>query len=96
MDQISINISIADRPYRLTIKREEEERVRRAAAVINDGIREYAKHFAYKDRQDLLAMAALQFAASSLLFESEVAFRDHHMVDKLKSIDELLSVYLKS
>ncbi|PKP52321.1 MAG: cell division protein ZapA [Bacteroidetes bacterium HGW-Bacteroidetes-1] len=94
MDEISITISIADRPYRLTIKREEEERVRKAAAVIYDRIKDYAQNYAYKDRQDLLAMVALQFATSSLLFESEVTFRDNHLTDKLVEIDQLLSTHL--
>ena len=77
MEEISININIADRPYRLTISREEEQRVREAVAIINDRMKAYAKNYAYKDRQDLLAMVALQYATSSLLFESEVEFRDN-------------------
>ncbi|KAF0131259.1 MAG: hypothetical protein FD155_923 [Bacteroidetes bacterium] len=96
MDEITININIADRPYRLTITREEEERVRKAADIINDRIRNYAQSYAYKDRQDLLAMAALQYATSSLLFESEVAFRDNHLTEKLTEMDQLLSNHLKS
>ena len=95
MEEISINISIADRPYRLTITRDEEERVRKAAAIINDRIRTDAQSYAYKDRQDLLAMAALQYATSSLLFESEVVFRDNHLTEKLQEMDLLLSNHLK-
>lgn len=95
MEEISINISIADRPYRLTITRDEEERVRKAAAIINDRIHTYAQSYAYKDRQDLLAMAALQYATSSLLFESEVVFRDNHLTEKLQEMDLLLSNHLK-
>jgi cell division protein ZapA (FtsZ GTPase activity inhibitor) len=95
MDEISINISIADRPYRLTISREEEERLRKAVLIINDRIKAYAKNYAYKDRQDLLAMVALQYATSSLLFESEVAFRDNHLTEKLNGIDQLLSTHFK-
>lgn len=91
MEEITININIADRPYRLTIDRADEEIVRKAAQTINDQMRDYARHFAYKDKQDLLSMVAIQYAISSLKNESELAFRDLHLTDKLKAIDELLS-----
>jgi cell division protein ZapA len=37
-DQLSIKITIADRSYPLTIKREEEEGVRKAAKMISDNV----------------------------------------------------------
>lgn len=95
MDELSININIADRPYRLSVSRNEEETVRRAAAAINNSVRTYASQVAYKDRQDLLAMAALQFAVSALQNESELKFRDHHLTDKLNQLDQLLSQYVE-
>lgn len=95
MDELSININIADRPYRLSVSRNEEEIVRRAAAAINNSVRTYASQVAYKDRQDLLAMAALQFAVSALQNESELKFRDHHLTDKLTQLDQLLSQYVE-
>lgn len=91
MDEFSININIADRPYRLSISRKEEEVVRRAAVTINNSVRTYASQVAYKDRQDLLAMAALQFAVSAIQHESELKFRDHHLTEKLIQLDQLLS-----
>ena len=36
MDEISINIVIADRSYKLTVARADEGMVRRAASLIND------------------------------------------------------------
>lgn len=95
MDEITININIADRPYRLTIIRTDEEIVRKAAQTINDQMRDYARHYAYKDKQDLLSMVALQFATAALKNESELTFRDHHLSDKLQAINELLSVHVK-
>ncbi|HMM10596.1 MAG TPA: cell division protein ZapA [Bacteroidales bacterium] len=95
MDELSININIADRPYRLSISRKDEETVRRAANAINDSVRTYASQVAYKDRQDLLAMAALQFAVSAIQNESELKFRDHHLTDRLTQIDHLLSEQVK-
>jgi cell division protein ZapA len=95
MEEITINISIADRFYRLIVTREEEERVRKAAAVINDRLKAYGKEYAYKDRQDLLAMAALQYATSTLLFESDVEFKNNHLEKKLIGLDALLEENLR-
>jgi cell division protein ZapA (FtsZ GTPase activity inhibitor) len=58
-----ISVIIADRPYRLRIGSEEEEQVlRQAGELINSKMHEYASNFAFRDKQDLLAMVALQYA----------------------------------
>ena len=75
MDEITININIMDRPYRLSVARADEEKVRKAAALINDRVRFYAKHYAYKNDQDLLAMTALQLAATVVKNEKEKPLR---------------------
>ncbi|MCK9290751.1 MAG: cell division protein ZapA [Bacteroidales bacterium] len=94
MDKITINITIADRPYRLTITRGDEEVLRKVAVTINEQLKQYAERYAYKDRQDLLAMVAIQYATSSLKNESELAFRDIHLTEKLETLDQLLSAHL--
>lgn len=91
MENISINIQVADRPFRLTVSRDEEERVRKAASILNEKIREYGKTYAYNDKQDLLAMAALQYTVAALKFEAEVEFRDNHLEQKLVDIDTILT-----
>ena len=53
-DEMHINVVIADRPYRLKIKPEEEETVRKAARTINDRVKEYQQAFLSKDKQELL------------------------------------------
>ncbi|MCX6269999.1 MAG: cell division protein ZapA, partial [Bacteroidetes bacterium] len=70
-DELSISVLIADRPYRLTIGKNEEEIVKKAVAVIEQKIREYSGNYAFKDRQDLLAMVALQFTTSYLNAEKK-------------------------
>lgn len=59
MEELTISVIIADRPYRLTIKRDEEEVIRKAAESINNMIKEYSSNYAFNDKQDLLAMVAL-------------------------------------
>lgn len=94
MEEFSINISIADRPYRLSVKRSDEEAVREAAKIINDRIKDYAQAYAFNDKQDLLAMAALQYTLSAVRFEREVAYRENSLEQKLIEIDSVLTSHL--
>ena len=91
MEEITINIVIADRSYKLTVARADEEKVRKAAALINERVKSYSKHYAFKDVQDLLSMTALQFATSTVKYESELAYRDQHLEQKLNELNSLLS-----
>ena len=59
---IPINIIVADRTYRLKIKPEEEEAVRKALKTVNDKILEFKTQFAGKDLQDYIAMCLIMYA----------------------------------
>jgi cell division protein ZapA (FtsZ GTPase activity inhibitor) len=63
MGDITITVSICDRPYRLKVNQEDEPKIREAESMINQRVRDYAKAYSYKDNQDLLAMVVLQFAS---------------------------------
>ena len=91
----NIKVTIAGRPYRLNVKQEEEEAVRKAANYVNETILEYSKAFEYKDHQDLFAMIALQTSANSIRLEDEKSFRNQDLEVKLSEIDEVLSSYLE-
>ena len=90
MDEISINIVIADRSYKLTVARADEGMVRKAASLINERIKSYSAHYVFKDIQDLLSMTALQFATSSVKYESELAYRDQDLGHQLDELNALL------
>jgi cell division protein ZapA (FtsZ GTPase activity inhibitor) len=91
MEELTITVTIADRIYRLTIERKEEETVRKAARLIEEKIKEYAKNYAFKDKQDLLAMVALQFSTGSLNQEMTNSVSGKELEEKLTVIDRLLS-----
>lgn len=62
-DRLKIKVSIADRVYPLTIRRSEEESIRKAAKSISAMVKKYEEGYAVRDKQDLLAMCALQLAS---------------------------------
>ena len=86
----NIKIFIAGRPYTLSVVKEEEEIVRKAARVIDETVENYSKSFEYNDHQDLFAMVALQHVASSIRIEEEKSYKDNEMKNKLSEIDQLL------
>jgi cell division protein ZapA len=74
MNELSIKVNIGGRSYPLTIKREEEEKVRKAALEIDKCIKELKSNYAVVDMQDLLAMTALQFANDSTTTNHSLEF----------------------
>jgi cell division protein ZapA len=64
-DKLKIKISIADRVYPLTIDPSREEGLRKAAKNIEVMLKQLEKSYAVRDKQDVLAMCALQFAAKA-------------------------------
>ncbi len=94
MGELSIKIKIANRVYPLTIKAEEEEGVRKAADNINQSINEFERLYDVKDKQDLLAMAALKVASRNFEMEQKGILDGAGIEEDLKSVDELLSQHL--
>jgi cell division protein ZapA len=69
-DKLSIRVNVADRYYPLRVERDDEERIRKAAKLINEKVLQYKQRYNDKDVQDFLAMAALQYVIKSLEIEN--------------------------
>ena len=59
---IQVNITIADRTYRVKVAPKDEEAVRKTAAIINQKMIEFKGAYAGKDMQDYISMVLLWFA----------------------------------
>jgi cell division protein ZapA len=91
MDEIlKIKISIADRVYPLSIKASQEESLRKAAKNIEAVIKKYEQSYAVRDKQDVLAMCALQFAAESEKSKLRVSDGDENINLKLEALHNLV------
>ena len=62
-EKLKIKLSIADRVYPLTIDPSQEEGLRKAAKNIEQLTKKFEQSYAVRDKQDVLAMCALQFAS---------------------------------
>ena len=92
-DKLSIRVNIADRYYPLKIDRGDEEKIRKAAKMINDRVLQYKQRYTDKDVQDFLAMAALQYVIKVIECESSMELST--MLDELKGLNEELDEFIK-
>lgn len=96
MGELSIKLTIANRVYPLSIKRQDEEGVRKAAKLIEDSIKDYEDNYSVRDKQDLLAMCALQFANQVVSDEGKLVLEDNSIEEKLATLDRDIAEYLEN
>jgi len=96
MSEFSISVNVAERPYKLVVEKEQEELFRIAAKLIDKRIKEYSSSYAFKDKQDLLAMVALEYTVSFLQHEQAMKESELMLNGKLTEIDHGLNELLKS
>ena len=92
-EKLSIKVNIADRYYPLKIERKDEEKIRKAAKLINEKVTQYKQRYLDKDVQDFLAMAALQFVSKVLELEDRVDIGP--LEQQVRELDQELEEYLK-
>jgi hypothetical protein len=91
-EKLSINIKIDGRIYPLKVDRENEEKHRKAAKIINDIVLQYRQKYVNSDSQDFLAMTAFQFVLKTIDLEEKASHSE--LLDELKKLDEDLGDYL--
>jgi cell division protein ZapA len=88
-----IKLQIAGRYYPLVIDRNEEEKLRKAARIINEKVGQYQQKFRDKDGQDFLAMASFQFVLK--LIELEEKSSEVPLVSALQEITDELEEFMQ-
>ena len=91
-DKLSIRVNVADRYYPLKIERSDEEKIRKAAKMINERVTQYQQRYADKNVQDFMAMAALQFVIKML--DTEYMLDDSPLLGDLEKLDREIDDYL--
>ena len=90
MNELSIKIKIANRVYPLTVDSSEEEGIRNAAEKINKSIDDFERLYAVKDKQDLIAMAALKVATRNFDLEKKGILDSAGIEEDLMAVEQLL------
>lgn len=94
-EKLKIKISIADRVYPLTVDYAQEEALRAASKKIDVMIKQFEQNYAVRDKQDVLAMCALQFASQIEQKTIDTVSVSEDTQNKLVEINELLTQHLK-
>ena len=96
MEKLKINIVIAGRSYPLSVHNtNEEEGMRKAANAINKLISMYEQNYAVSDKQDVLAMCALQFASKMEIQSIEKDSTNIEAIKKVKELTNLVNSHLE-
>ena len=89
-DYIKIKLNIGDRFYPLTIERSKEVFFRDAVKKIESSLKKLEENYSVKDKQDLLAMDSIQFAAKLQQNVSNNSVTDNEIDEKItKMIDSI-------
>ena len=96
MAKLKINLVIAGRTYPLSVNNtREEEGMRKAATKINDLIARYEQNYAVSDKQDVLAMCALQFASKLEIASLKKDTDNEEALQKINELTQLVSKHLE-
>lgn len=94
--KLKIKISIADRVYPLTVEPSQEEGLRSASKKIDSMIKQFEENYAVRDKQDVLAMCALQFASQVEQKQIDNAIDGEETIERIKRLNSLLDQYLEN
>lgn len=90
-EKLKIKLSIADRVYPLTIDPAQEEGLRKAAKNIEQLAKKFESNYAVRDKQDVLAMCALQFASKIEQKGIDQSESSKESIVRLKALDNLVN-----
>ncbi len=95
-ESLKIKVTIGDRVYPLTIRNEgEEEGIRAAVKKINELLKKFEKSYEVRDKQDVLAMCALQIASQNEVRNVYDDMDTKKVKNKLIDMEHLIDSYLQ-
>ncbi len=94
-EKIKIKLNIADRVYPLSISPNQESSLRASAIKIDSMTKQLENNYAVRDKQDVLAMCALQYAAElEIKLQNKIESEPSDKVNELINLIDLhLSAY---
>ncbi len=91
MTEVSLKVLIAGRTYPITVKQEDEQMVLNVAKMITDKVKEMEQNYAIRDKQDLLAMTALNL----LVAQQNTPKKSPELEKEINQLDLFISEYLQ-
>lgn len=94
MTELSIKIKIGNREYPMKVAPEDEATIRQAGKKINEKIRSFQEQFGIDDRQDLLAMVAIDGYVEKLQSSEIRQSTDDVAMEQISKLNKLISAEL--
>ncbi len=94
-EKIKIKLNVADRVYPLTISPDQEASLRNSAKKVDEMSKQLQQNYAVRDKQDVLAMCALQYAAQ-LENQLEKNNSKESPSEKVSELIDLIDVHLSN
>ena len=91
---LKIKLTIANRVYPLSVAPEQEASLRASAKKIEATIQQLEKNYAVRDKQDVLAMCSLQYAAQVEQSKNNPQTTVTVEEDKIQELIGLIDVHL--
>ena len=93
-DLLKIKLTIANRVYPLTVAPEQEASLRASAKKIEATIQQLEKNYAVRDKQDVLAMCSLQYAAQLEKYKNHDTSVSSKEEEKVQELIDLIDVHM--
>ena len=95
-DLLKIKVTIADRVYPMSISPNQELALRSSATKINSTIKKLEQNYAVRDKQDVLAMCALQYAAKLEQNNNNINSSKDQNDEKVSELINIIDVHLNA
>jgi cell division protein ZapA len=88
--KLQIRVKIADREYPLEVSMEDEERMRKAAKLVQDRIEEFKYRMKAADMQDILAMVAFDAVNLKMKYDFLGTQQENDILERLNQMERKL------
>lgn len=94
MEELAIKIKICGRVYPMRVQATDEKRIRTASNLINEQVKAYSDKFGIHDKQDLLAMVALDCLMDTLKSKDGATIERQTVAEKVATLVKLVDQVL--
>ncbi len=91
---LPIKLKIADRDYPMQVEMPEEAKLRAVGKHINQQLKQYREEYGVEDKQDLLAIFAVDCMMDRNALEEDKTSLENIILQKIQSLDQLIDQVL--
>ena len=95
-ENLKIKLKIANRVYPLSVSADQESSLRSSANKINNTIQQLEKNYAVQDKQDVLAMCSLQYAAQLERSINKTSGNENIEENKIQELIDMIDIHLSA